>query len=125
MVELHVDTIYKYDDEDELILPKLGIYGGDIGVRLPPNTKPRLCFGQDEAIFRSSQLNDSCWSIDGECPLRTKGLGTGVMVSAMISRAFGFGMNITDEQLLNINESREGKNYKDEEAATHLTGAPI
>ena len=47
------------------------------------------------------------------------------MVSAMISQAFGFGMNITDEQLLNINKSREVTNYKDEEAATHLTGAPI
>ena len=34
-------------------------------------------------------------------------------------------MNITDEQFLDMNKSIEGKNYKDEEAATHLTGATI
>jgi len=64
-------------------------YGGNTSVRLPLNSKSRLCFGQDEAIYRSSQLNDSCWTIDGEVPLCTKRLGTGVMVSAMTSRAFG------------------------------------
>jgi len=64
----------------------IGQYGGSISVRLPSGSKPKLFFGQDEAIFRSSQLNDSCWTVDGEVTLRTKGLGTGVMVSAMVSR---------------------------------------
>lgn len=67
----------------------LGKYGGNTSVRLPTTTKPTLSFGQDEVIFRSSQLNDSCWTIDGQAPLRTKGLGVGVMVSGMTSREFG------------------------------------
>ena len=46
------------------------------------------------------------------------------MVSAMISRAFGFDMEITAEQLLEINKSSEGCKYKDEEAEAHLTGTP-
>ena len=78
-------------------------------MRLPVGSKPRLCFGQDEAIFRSSQLNESCWTVDDEATLRTKGLGTGVMVSAMVSRATGFGLQITDEQSLEINKLRLNK----------------
>jgi len=71
---------------------EIGPYGGNISIRLPIDSKPRLYFGQDEAIYRSSQLNECCWTVDGETTLRTKGLGTGVMVSAMVSRAFGFGL---------------------------------
>ena len=47
------------------------------------------------------------------------------MVSAMVSRAFGFGLEITAEELLVINEKREGKEYADSEAATYLFGNPI
>ena len=86
MVELHVDNMYQYNDDDLKNLPILGLYGGNTSVRLPPTKKATLCFGQDEAIFRSSQLNDSCWTINGQVPLQTKGLGVGVIVSAMISR---------------------------------------
>ena len=120
MVELHVDDYYGYDDVDKTILPR---YGGNVSVRLPVGSKPRLCFGQDEAIFHSSQLNESCWTVDDEATLRTKGLGTGVMVSAMVSRATGFGLQITDEQLLEINKLRLNKSYVDAEAATYLRGS--
>ena len=44
------------------------------------------------------------------------------MVSAIISHAFGFGLDITAEELLVINEKREGKEYTDMEAATYLFG---
>ena len=40
----------------------------------------------------------------------------------MISREFGFGMEITEAQLLEVNRLREGAKYTDEEAATHLNG---
>ena len=43
--------------------------------------------------------------IDDVSKMRKKGLGKGMMVSAMISRAFGFGGPvITAEQLLEINQ---------------------
>ena len=93
MVEVHVDDLYKYDQIEEG-LPVLGPYGGNLSVRKPEGKKPVVTFGQDEAIFRSSQLNESCWQIDGVTTLRTKGLGVGLMVSAMTSRAFGLGMDI-------------------------------
>ena len=98
MVEMHVDDLYSYNDTTNDLLPLLGPYGGSLSVRLPSEQKPIITFGQDEAIFRSSQLNDSCWTIDGESTLCTKGLGTGIMVSAMVSRAFGMGLEITEAQ---------------------------
>ena len=127
MVELHVDAVYGYDKNDTTNkhLPPLKPMGGNRSVRLECGGKTRLCFGQDEAIFRSSQLNDSCWTIDGETTLRTKGLGVGIMVSAMVSRAFGFGMDISKDNILEINKLREGKQYKDEDAATYLLGSSL
>ena len=96
--------------------------GGDLSVRIPVGEKPILWFGQDEAIYRSSQLNESCWTVDGESTLRTKGIGIGLMVSAMVSRATGMGMIVTEQQLLEINKTRRGTKYIDQEAATYLNG---
>ena len=82
-----------------------------------------LAFDQDEAIFRSSQLNESCWTVDGETTLRTKGLGVGVMVSAFVSRAAGFGLKIAADKLEAINRTRADTQYTDEEAAIYLYGS--
>ena len=57
--------------------------------------------------------------------LRIKGLGVGVMVSAMVSRAYGFRLTLTEEQLTSINTLRENTQYKDVEAATNLHGNPM
>ena len=54
MVELHVDDLYAYDENDLKSLPRLGKFGGNISKRIPPGCKPQLVFGQDEAIYRSS-----------------------------------------------------------------------
>lgn len=124
MVEVHIDNMYRYSDLDDThLIPPLGILGGSTSVRLPLGTKPRITFGQDEAIFRSSQLNESCWTVDGESTLRTKGLGIGIMVSAFVSREYGFGMDISEAQLVDVNESRKNKAYTDAEAAIYLFGS--
>ena len=58
MVEIHADQIYTYDTDD-VNLPQIPLFGGNPRVRLPSGQKAMLCFGQDEAIFRSFQLNES------------------------------------------------------------------
>ena len=121
MVEMHVDNVYSYE-ENEGNLPLLPSLGGDLSVRIPIGEKPILWFGQDEAIYRSSQLNESCWTVNGESTLQIKGLAIGLMVSAMVSRATGMGMLVTEEQLLEINKTRRGAKYIDQEAATYLNG---
>ena len=44
------------------------------------------------------------------------------MVSAFVLREFGFGMEISEDELVKINEFRTGKKYVDSEAATYLRG---
>ena len=121
MVDLHVDVVYSYTC-NESNLPPLEDLGGSTSVRFPEGTKPWLVFDQDEVIFRNSQLNENCWKVDGESTLHTKGQGTGLMVPTFVSRAFGLGFKIGEEQLSGINKTGEVKSYKDEEAATYLLG---
>ena len=93
-----------------------------MSVRIPKDTKLILIFGQDKAAYRSSQQNDSFWTVDGENAIRTKGLDTGVMVSAFVSHALVIGLRILENKLLEINKLRVGKSYADEEAAAFLKG---
>jgi hypothetical protein len=62
MVAVHADWLYSYEEVEKLPngIPPLPKYGGNLSVRKPENVKPRVSFGPDEGIFRSSQLNDSC-----------------------------------------------------------------
>ena len=125
MVEVHSDWLYSYEEGEKLPegIPPIPEYGGNLSVRKPLNVKPRVPFGQDEAIFRSSQLNDSCWAIDGQQTLRTKSMGIGRMVSAMCSREFGLGLYLSAEQLERVNHMRRQKKYGDEDAAIYLLGS--
>ena len=67
-LEMHVHDVYSYET-NEGNLPFLPSFGGDLSVRIPTGEQPILVFGQDEAIYRSSQLNKSCWTVDGESTL--------------------------------------------------------
>jgi hypothetical protein len=119
-VEVHVDMLTDYETDDGYLrdLP----FGGNLSVRKPPHLKPLVVFGQDEAIYRSTSLCPHTWTIDGQSPLRTKGSGRAIMVSAIMSREFGFGFALTLQELAAINLSRTGKQYADEESATALFG---
>ena len=96
--------------------------GGKPSVRKDPNKKIELWFGQGESTFSSHAMNENCWQVDGVKPERSKGEGTGEMVSAMQSFAFGFGLTITKLQFEQINALRKGEFYKDEEAANDFNG---
>jgi len=84
MLEIHSDQLYTYGPKDV----KIPTLGGNRSVRLPDGMNTRLVFGQDEAIYRSSQFIESCWTLDRESTLRTNGLGIGLMVSAFFSRHY-------------------------------------
>lgn len=56
MVEMHIGNLDSYSNEDaKRNLPVISPHGGSISVQHPHGANPRLWFGQDEAIFRSSQ----------------------------------------------------------------------
>jgi hypothetical protein len=53
----------------------------------------------------------------GHFPLIPKDEGHGVMISAFVSREFGFGMTLSQDQLDLVNGTRVGQAYIDEESA--------
>ena len=105
MLEVHMDVVCKYDTNNIKSLPKLGPYGG--------NTrwgKSITTFDQDKTMFRSSQCNELCWKIYGVTIMGNKGLGVRLMTSAMFLSAFGFGTDIRNKYLWEINMLRDGIN---------------
>ena len=82
-----------------------------------------VVFGQDEAIFCTSQLNNNTWYVNDQANLRSKGMGVGIMVSSFCLRKFGFGMKITENDLEKVNTYWRGKYYVKEEATTFLNGS--
>ena len=62
--------------------------------------------------------------MNDESTLRTKGLVSGIMVSALVSHEFGFGLPITEVGFSEINKTRVGKKYVDTDASTYLQGNP-
>ncbi len=80
-------------------------FGGNISIRCCANSRPLIIFGQDEFIFSQFSFNSTQWvGPSGERLLLPKNDGIGVMVSAFQSREFGWGMDITDEEMVRINE---------------------
>ena len=119
MVEFHVD------DSDEFLDRVEGTrFGGHLSVRKAADEKPLVCFGQDESIFKQYSFSTKAWTgPDGEKPLIPKDDGAGIMISAMVSREFGYGMSLSPEELEKVNsERRRGRKYIDEQAANTING---
>jgi hypothetical protein len=84
MVEVHVDVVYSYTDEDDKneFLPKLSAEGGWLSTRMLPCVCPLVELGQDEVVFHRNSMNEKVWMIDDIMPLRSKGgTGGGKMIS--------------------------------------------
>ena len=94
-------------------------FGGNLSVRFPVGKKILFSFGHDECIFNKNSFSSKCWvGCNGERPLVPKDDGTGVMVSALQSREFGFGFRpLTNEELKKVNELRKVGVYEDVNAA--------
>jgi hypothetical protein len=85
------------------------------------NRRPLISFGQDESIFRQCIFTGRAWvAPDGTRGLISKDEGQGVMVSAFVSREFGFGIELDAQELAKVNAFRrcqENNYYLDKEAA--------
>ena len=118
MVEFHVDQHPSFQDSVSTIK-----YGGNLSVRKPVGIKPLICFGQDECIFKQFTFTPKAWTApDGQKSMIPKDEGLGVMISAFVSREFGFGYFISIEDLEKVNKKREGKHYSDELASKKIKG---
>ena len=119
-LEFHVDDIPR---EIYIRMCHECPFGGNISIRMPSSSKQIIIFGQDECIFMQFTLRRKSWiGRNGKRGLLPKGEGGGVMVSAFKSREFGFGMELTQQQLDEINKKRKNESYSDEEAAVQVHG---
>ena len=90
-----------------------------------------IVVGQDESVFAQYLHGSKTWVGPKEQrPLQPKSEGDGCMLSAFVSREFGFGRDLSEDELVRINTARRGigKTYIDTQAAMEilkLTDKPI
>jgi hypothetical protein len=97
-------------------------FGGHLSVQIEME-RPHIIFGHDESIFKQYPMAKFSWvALDGTVAIIPKDDGQGLMISAFQSHEFGFGMDITDEELPKINETRRGEKYADEVAVIAKRG---
>jgi hypothetical protein len=119
MVELHVDSHPTFHET----MNARTQFGGNLSFRMPPNAKPLICWGQDERVFKQFLFTGETWTCaDGQRPVIPKDEGLGAMTLAFVSREFGFGMKVSDEELQMVNACRVGKNCSNKAAALERRG---
>jgi TfoX/Sxy family transcriptional regulator of competence genes len=119
MVEFHVDTCKTFMQQ----MNEETRFGGNLSVRMLPCQRPVIVMGQDECIVKQYSFTKKAWlGPEGEQPITPKDDGHGVMISAMQSREFGYGMVMTPNELQHVNAVRLGQKYKDEQAAIKKRG---
>ena len=117
-IEFHVD-----DNETLTAIGDTMPFGGNLSVRKPLHKKPLIIFGQDECIFKQYIFRNKCWNgPNGEVPLMPKDEGQGLMISAFVSRKYGFSWDLTQSQLQLVNQYRQDKQYIDEVSAITKRG---
>jgi len=87
--------------------------------------KPLLAFGHNECIFRKFIFTGKAWKgAKGELAIIPKDEGHGIMVSAVQSREFGFGLELTssDQEIVNNFQQRQRPHYTETDAAMKLNG---
>ena len=91
-------------------------------IRVSASARPLMIVGQDGSVFAQYLLGSKTWvGPKGQRPLLPKSEGNGYMLSAFISREFGFGRQLSDDELAKINEEqRIGKTYIDTQAALEV-----
>jgi hypothetical protein len=118
MVEYHVDSLKLFQQR----LNGLEL-GGSLSVRVKEGERPLIIFDQNECIFKQYLLSKKAWMLpSSEKQLVPKDEGQGVMISALQSREFGYGLPLAEEQLNIVNAARVGQQYKDVEAAKKYKG---
>jgi len=99
MIEFHVDSISdewcktKLEDEINTALNKHDGLGTNMSwFRKNKKRRPLIDWGQDEAIFKQYLSTKNTWTgRNGEFPIRPKDDGSGLMISGMQGRSYGFG----------------------------------
>jgi len=118
-VEFHIDDHPSFQKK----MNSTTEFGGNLSVFKPPGSKPLIGFGQDESILKQYAFTTKAWTApDGTRGLIPKDEGTSVMISAFVSREYGFGIDLSPDNLARVNQKRNGTKYSDEVAAKAVYG---
>jgi hypothetical protein len=127
MIEFHVDSIidadaeplHRFVEEDNCKNGGLGAYQSYF--RKYKTRKVLICIGQDKCIFKQFLVNKKAWlRKSGHFKHTPKDDGSGIMVSALQAREFGFGFPLFAIIKDAVNIYRRGKKYKDVDAANNV-----
>ena len=130
-IEIHIDywnrMMQQAKQGEEWHQDPTGIYNRQekkptTSIRVSVRCQPIMIVGQNESVFAQYLLGSKTWvGLKGQRPLLPKSEGDGFMLSAFVSREFGFGRDLSDNELAKINhEKRIGKTYIDTEAALEV-----
>ena len=120
MVEYHVDTCEHFAKQ----MNRETEYGGKLSVWFPANNKPLIIFSHDKCIFKQYLIMKKSWiGPNGENMLVPKDEGQGIMLSALQSHKFSFGLESNPEELAKVNNERKGQIYKDGKATIKKQGS--
>ena len=90
-------------------------------IRMSSTTRPMMIIGQDESAFTQYLLRAKTWvGPSGQRPLLPQSESDGNMMSVFISRVFGFGRVLTEDQSARINYPRcHGSTRYNQQVALH------
>jgi hypothetical protein len=97
-------------------------------IRKPTSVRPLMIIGQDESVFSQYLMSSKQWiGPRGQVALLPKSEGDGYMLSAFVSREFGFGRQMTEDELAEVNMRRQttalgSGTYRDTIAAMEILG---
>ena len=100
LVEFHVEVSELLDEWRDTVL-----FGGNLSHRMVPGWGALVVAGQDECIFQSEAATKKVWTMNGVSHLTPK-TGVSLMVSGFTTGALGFGLELSEEQLAEVNEYR-------------------
>ena len=124
-IEFHVDHWNQaLTNKNQQPTHHMEMYKPTISNRVSLQTRrPLMIIGQDESVFAQYLLGSKTWvGPKGQRSLLSKSEGDGYMLSAFVSREFGFGRVMTDAELAKVNDERRGMDitYIDAQAATEI-----
>ena len=139
------------NDKDHPLLPNCYVYRTESGIREyhvdmhpsflnkkpslsmwePINVRPKVICGQDESVLKQNINPKQCWhNHKGTTKLLPKSDGYATMLSAIVSRLFGIGMELSEVEMRNMNNRRTNstspfRRYISKESAMEIYGSDL
>jgi hypothetical protein len=114
-IEFHVDNLnrmiqeHQQQKEQTLSIDTIAAKAPTTSIRVTAQAQPIMIVGQDESVFAQYLFGSKPWvGPRGQRPLLPKFEGDGYMLSAFLSREFGFGRDLSAAEVVSVNTEHWG-----------------